>query len=232
MAINKNSLNKEKEIYVVATPIGNMEDITLRAIRILEEVDLVVCEDTRNTKKLLNHYNINTKTISYHQHSNLQKIEKIIKKIEEGKTLAVVTDAGTPGISDPGNLLISSALKRNIKIVPVPGASALGALISVSGVDMQKFLFLAFPPHKKGRNKFFKEIIDSKYPVAYYDSPYRVIKNLEILLEMGGSEKKVIVGRELTKMFEEVVRGSVEEVIQYFSANKDKIKGEFTLIIY
>ena len=219
-------------IYIVATPIGNMEDVTFRAIRILGEVDFVACEDTRTTKKLLNHYNINTKTISYHQHSGLQKIEKIVQDVLGGKSVAVVTDAGTPGISDPGNLLVNNAIKEGIKVVSVPGASALSSIISVSGIDMQKFVFLAFPPHKKGRNKFFQELLDYKYPVVYYDSPYRVLKNLEIFRKLGGDNKQIIVGRELTKMFEEVIRGNIKEVIQYFSDNKDKVRGEFSLIVY
>lgn len=232
MTEKKDKINTNSIIYVVATPIGNLEDITLRAIKTLKEVDFIACEDTRKTKKLLNHYNIDAKTISYHQHSGLQKIEKIIKEVSSGKKIAIVTDAGTPGISDPGNLLISRALEKDIKVVPIPGASALASIISISGVDMQKFIFLAFPPHKKGRNKFFKEVLGSKYPVVYYDSPYRVLKNLEILKNLGGADKQIIVGRELTKMFEEVIRGNIKEVIRYFSDNKDKVKGEFSLIVY
>lgn len=218
-------------LYIVATPIGNLEDITLRAIRIMKDADFVACEDTRTTRKLTAHYEISTPLISYHQHSKLQKIDFIVAKLKEGKNIALVTDAGTPGISDPGNILVAEALKNDVEVVPIPGASALAALSSVAGIDMQKFVFLGFPPHKKGRETFFKEAIAQKYPVVYYDSVHRALKNLGLLKELG-CEKKVILGRELTKMFEEVVRGSIDESLQYFENNQDKLKGEFVLIIY
>ncbi|MBU2219477.1 16S rRNA (cytidine(1402)-2'-O)-methyltransferase [Patescibacteria group bacterium] len=217
-------------LYVVATPIGNLEDITLRALRILREADFIACEDTRVTKKLLSHFKINTLAISYHQHSRLTKIDWIIQQLKSGKSIALVTDAGTPGISDPGNILISECAKNKIKIVPIPGPSALTALASVSGINMQKFIFMAFPPHKKGREKFFKEITAAKYPVIYYESPHRLVKNLELLASFK-KNASIIVGRELTKMFEEIIRGTVPEVLNYFQ-NKDKIKGEFAVIIY
>ncbi|MBU2263174.1 16S rRNA (cytidine(1402)-2'-O)-methyltransferase [Patescibacteria group bacterium] len=217
-------------LYVVATPIGNLEDITLRALRILREADFIACEDTRVTKKLLSHFKINTLAISYHQHSRLTKIDWIIQQLKSGKNVALATDAGTPGISDPGNILISECAKNKIKIVPIPGPSALTALASVSGINMQKFIFMAFPPHKKGREKFFKEITAAKYPVIYYESPHRLVKNLELLASFK-KNASIIVGRELTKMFEEIIRGTVPEVLNYFQ-NKDKIKGEFAVIIY
>lgn len=217
-------------LYVVGTPIGNLEDITLRALRILKEVGLIACEDTRVTKKLLGRFEIKTPTISYFQHSKPAKIEKIISELKNGKNIALVTDAGTPGISDPGNILVSECVKNEIKIVPIPGASALTALASSSGVNMQKFIFMAFPPHKKGREKFFKEIAESKYPVIYYESPHRLIKNLELLMKFK-PDAKIIAGRELTKMFEEIIRGTVPEVLNYFQ-NKDRIKGEFAVIVY
>ncbi len=216
--------------YVVATPIGNLEDITLRALRILKEVDLIVCEDTRVTKKLLNHYEIDTPTVSYFQHSKISKIEKIINELNSGRNVVLITDAGTPGISDPGGVLVAEAAKNNIKIVPIPGASAFTAIASVSGVNMQKFTFMAFPPHKKGRNKFFREVVESKYPVIYYESPHRLIKNLELLMGLAPA-KQLIIGRELTKMFEEIVRGNVKEVLTYFKKD-GKVKGEFAIIIY
>lgn len=214
----------------MATPIGNLEDITLRALRILKEVDFIACEDTRVTKKLLSHFKINTLAISYHQHSRLTKIDWIIQQLKSGKNIALATDAGTPGISDPGNILVEEAAKNNIKVVPIPGASAITAMASVSGINMQKFIFMAFSPHKKGREKFFKEIAKSKYPVIYYESPHRLVKNLELLASFK-KEANVIVGRELTKMFEEIIRGTVLEGLNYFQ-NKDKLKGEIVIIVH
>jgi 16S rRNA (cytidine1402-2'-O)-methyltransferase len=222
--------NLEKGIlYIVATPIGNMGDITLRAIETLQNVDVVLCEDTRVTKKLLDRYAIKTPSLSYHQHSKIKRIDEIVERLRGGESMALVTDAGTPGISDPGNVLVKEVVTAEIKVVPIPGASAVGALISVAGIDMQKFVFLGFPPHKKGRQTFFKEVIEFKYPVMYYDSPHRLLKNLELLKELG-YDNNIIVGRELTKMFEEVVRGNVDEIIEYFS-RKEKIKGELVVIL-
>lgn len=218
-------------LYIVATPIGNLEDITLRAIRTLQEADLIACEDTRVTRKLLDHYDIKKPVISYFQHSKLSKISQIIGVLKSGKNVALVTDAGTPGISDPGNKLVEEAVKNNIRIIPIPGPSGITALTSVAGIDMQKFIYLGFPPHKKGRETFFKEAIASKYPVIYYDSVHRVIKNLELLLSLA-PEKKIILGRELTKMFEEITRGNGKEVLEYFEKNKGKVKGEFVIIVY
>jgi 16S rRNA (cytidine1402-2'-O)-methyltransferase len=218
-------------LYIVATPIGNLQDITLRALDVLKKVDLVACEDTRLTKKLLFHYKIEKSLISFHQHSRLEKFDKIIAELKDGKNVALVTDAGTPGISDPGNQLVAEAVKNEIKIVPIPGVSALGAIISVAGIDMQKFVFLGFPPHKKGRETFFKEIAELKHPAVYYESPHRIIKNLELLNNLS-AEKNIIIGRELTKMFEEIVRGKVSEALLYFQQNSDKIKGEFVIIVY
>lgn len=220
---------KKGILYIVATPIGNMGDITFRAIEILKNVNLILCEDTRVTRKLLDRYEIKTPSSSYHQHSKIERIDEILERLINGEDLALVTDAGTPGISDPGNILVKEAVEKEIKVVPIPGASALGALISVAGVDMQKFVFLGFPPHKKGRQTFFKEVMEFKYPVIYYDSPYRFLKNIELLKELG-YDKNIIVGRELTKMFEEVVRGSADEIMGYFS-QKEKVKGEIVVIL-
>jgi len=223
-------------LYIVATPIGNLGDITYRAIETLQKVDLVVCEDTRNTKKLLERYEIKTKSTSFYSSGRGAmkpriKYDFIISELQSGKNLALVTDAGTPGVSDPGNQLVEKAITEGIVVIPIPGASALTTLISVSGIDMQKFVFLGFPPHKKGRETFFKEVAGFKIPVGYYESPYRVIKNLE-LLKSFAPDKKIILGRELTKMFEEIVRGTTEEVLNYFEDNKNKIKGEFVIIVY
>lgn len=221
-------------LYIVATPIGNLEDISLRALRILSEVDFILCEDTRVTKKLLERYSIKTPTISYHQHSRLKKIEYIIQLLKEGKNLALVSDAGTPGISDPGWKLINESMNQcnNITIIPVPGPSALTAAASVSGFPMDKFVFLGFPPNKKKRKKFFEEIIAAKYPVIFYESPYRIIKTLNDLKEIMKQRNRkagITVCRELTKKFETVYRGTIDEVLGQLK--KEEIKGEFTVVI-
>jgi len=218
-------------LYIDATPIGNLEDITLRALRVLKEVDLVACEDTRVTRKLLSHYNIETQAIAYHQHTSDDKIQKIIAQILEGKNVAVVTDAGTPGVSDSGNILVAEAVANDIVVLPIPGASALASIIGVAGIDMQQFTFLGFPPHKKGRETYFKKVAASEIPIIYYESPHRVIKNLE-MLEKFSLDKKIILGRELTKMFEQVVRGTVAEVLEYFASNPSKVKGEFVIVVH
>lgn len=217
-------------LYIVATPIGNLEDMTFRAIRTLKEVDRIVCEDTRVTKKLLFHYEIQKPLVAYHQHSGNLSRDKIIEAILRGENVAVVTDAGTPGVSDPGNELVEAAVEKGIMVVPIPGVSALATLLSVSGIDMQRFLFLGFPPHKKGRKTFFERVAESKIPVVYYDSPYRVIKNL-VLLKENVVEAKIIIGRELTKKFEEIVRGNVSQVLKYFEEHPEKVKGEFAVIL-
>ncbi|HCP09072.1 MAG TPA: 16S rRNA (cytidine(1402)-2'-O)-methyltransferase [Candidatus Moranbacteria bacterium] len=220
-------------LYIVATPIGNLGDMTFRAVETLRAADLVACEDTRVTKRLLSHYEVGTPTISYFQHSKLSKVDKIIEELGSGKNIALVTDAGTPGISDPGEKLVEEVIKNGIKVVPIPGASALGAMISVAGIDMQKFLFLAFPPHKKGRETFFRkieEMTESELPVIFYESPHRIIKSLKSLKSL--KDLNVIVGREMTKMFEEIVRGTAGEVLEYFERHPEKVKGEFAIIAF
>src|SRR3989344_3385052 len=199
-------------LYIVGTPIGNLKDVTFRALEILRRADLILCEDTRTTQKLLDHYEIKTKTISYHQHSKLNKVEYIIQLLREDKNLALVSDAGTPGISDPGNQLISIVVRElgdRADIVPVPGASALASAASISGFPMDRFLFLGFPPVKKRRSMFFEEVINSKYPVIFYESPYRILKTLKEL-----SSLEVLVCRELTKKFETIYRGTAAEIIR------------------
>ena len=177
-------------LYIVATPIGNLEDITKRALRILSEVDLILCEDTRVTQKLLDYYQIKTHTLSYHQHSKLQKIDYIINLLKQGKDLALVSDAGTPGFSDPGSQLIKEAAGEGVKIVPVPGPAAGVAAASVSGFPMNRFLFLGFPPVKNKRKKFFEEILKSQYPVMFFESPYRILKTLTDL-NLDSESKKI-----------------------------------------
>lgn len=234
-------------LYIVATPIGNLEDITSRAVRVLGEVDLVVCEDTRVTKRLLDYYGIGTKTVSFYQNQKkggatkpVPKVELLAQELKSGKNMALVTDAGTPGISDPGNQLVAEAISQQIPVIPVPGVSAVTTLASVSGIDMNEFVFLGFPPHKKGRETFFKKALGFSMPVMFYESPHRVMKNLELLgkLELETEtptekkKKKIILGRELTKMFEEIVRGEISQVTQYFQENPGKVKGEFVIIIH
>ncbi|MCW1888123.1 MAG: 16S rRNA (cytidine(1402)-2'-O)-methyltransferase [Candidatus Moranbacteria bacterium] len=226
-----NTIKTTGTLYIVATPIGNLGDITLRALETLKSVEAILCEDTRVTKKLLFHYEITKTTLSFHEHSDARKIVSLLERLQSGDSLALVTDAGTPGLSDPGNVLVEEALKQEIKVVPIPGVSALTALVSVAGIDMREFVFLGFPPHKKGRQTFFQKVSDSQMPVMYYESPHRVLKNLELLRELN-AEKKIILGRELTKMFEEVVQGGIEEVQMYFQKHPEKVKGEFTIIVY
>jgi 16S rRNA (cytidine1402-2'-O)-methyltransferase len=217
-------------LYIVATPIGNLHDVSARALDVLRNVDLILCEDTRVTKKLLEHYQIKTPTLSYHQHSKLKKIEYIVQFLKRGKDLALVSDAGTPGISDPGNKLINEAIKQcnNLTIVPIPGPSALTTAASVSGLPMDKFLFLGFPPVKKKRKKFFKEVVGAKYPVIFYESPHRILKSLNELKDMK-ENLQLVVCRELTKKFETIYRGTPKEVIKKIEG--DKIKGEFVVIV-
>lgn len=227
----------KKAFYIISTPIGNLEDVTFRAIETLKSVDLILCEDTRVTRRLLERYSISKPLLSYHQRSKLSRVETIIEHIQNGKTCGLVTDAGTPGISDPGNELIEKIIEvfgDEIKIVPIPGPSALTTLASVAGIDLSKFCFLGFPPHKKGRETFFKRVASSKEPIIYYESPHRFLKNLKLLQKMCQTseiKKELIIGRELTKMFEEIKRGRPEELIEYYESGDGLIKGEFVVIV-
>jgi len=222
-------------LYIVATPIGNLEDLSFRALRILREADLILCEDTRRTRKLLSYYKIRNRVLSYHQHSKLKKLEKILKFLKEGKNLTLVSDAGTPGISDPGNELIKFLIKRipELRVIPVPGPSAITAAASISGFPVDKFLFLGFPPTKKKRKKFFKEIASSKYPVIFFESPYRILKTLkqlkEVIEQCNNEGVELVVCRELTKKFEVIYRGNTEKVLE--EIGPDKVRGEFVIIV-
>ena len=220
-------------LYIVATPIGNLEDITLRALRILKEVDCVLCEDTRTTGKLLSKYEITVKTMSYNAHSTANKESVIIRMLAEGKNLALVSDAGTPCISDPGVMLVSNVKKLlgdDAHIVPIPGPSALITALCASGISAAEFLFLGFLPHKKGRETLFKEIAVSKRVVVFYESTHRILKTLTSL-DVYAPEVTVVIGRELTKQFEEFVQGTPKEVLFYFQNNQDKQRGEFVVIV-
>lgn len=217
------------QLYIVATPIGNLGDITARALETLRTVDFVLCEDTRVTKKLLNYFQITTPTMSYHQHSNQEKIQEINNLLNNGKNLALVTDAGTPGISDPGNFLIQEMVKSgdHIIITPIPGPSAVITALSISGFPTDKFVFMGFPPHKKGRQTFFKEMSASEYTVVFYESSHRIAKCIQELSVVLKPNQRICVCRELTKKFETMYRGTVEEIVKI----KIPEKGEFVVVV-
>lgn len=226
--VNNDIKNKGK-LYLCATPIGNLEDITLRALRILKEVDVIAAEDTRHTRKLLSFYDIHTPITSYHEHNEREKGRQLIADIKSGKTVAVVSDAGTPGISDPGYELVAMAVKEGITVIPVPGASAAIAALAASGLSTDRFIFEGFLPRSgKDRNTALKKILSDERTVIFYESPYRVVKTLSEILDLGGN-RKVVVTRELTKVYEQFIRGSISEVLEHF--NKHKPKGEFTIIL-
>ncbi|MCF7834395.1 MAG: 16S rRNA (cytidine(1402)-2'-O)-methyltransferase [Candidatus Pacebacteria bacterium] len=219
--------------YVVATPIGNMKDITFRALETLKEVDIILCEDTRETRKILQRYDINTSTLSYHAQSKMSKTDKIFDLLAEGKNLALVSDAGTPGISDPGAMLVSLIRERfgsEVKIIPIPGANALVSALCASGLPIHEFTFLGFLPHKKGRETIFKEISNAKRTYAFYESPHRILKTLESLTEFCPN-KRVCVARELTKIYEEFKTDTPKEVLKFFEENTEKQRGEFVVIV-
>ena len=221
-------------LYIIATPIGNLKDITLRAIEVLKESDVILCEDTRVARKLLWHYNIHKPLISCHQHSSQKIYHRILEALKRGKKLALVTDSGTPGISDPGSRLINFIIQRlpDINIIPIPGPSALTAALSVAGITKNKFVFLGFPPAKKGRNKFFSALqrIQAKdMPVVFYESPHRIERTLKDLAAVLDKETNVVVCRELTKIHEEIFRGSIQDALSYFHGERQK--GEFVVVI-
>jgi 16S rRNA (cytidine1402-2'-O)-methyltransferase len=223
----------QSTLYVVATPIGNLEDITLRALRALKESDAILCEDTRVTKKLLSYYGITVPCISYHAHSGIVKNEKIFELLREGKTLSLVSDAGTPTISDPGAYLIAEVRKEfrsDVSIEVVPGASAVVAALSVAGVHADTFVFLGFPPHKKGRKTFFDAVKEEK-TVVFYESPHRFLKAVDSLKERLETDRQVTVVRELTKIHEEVVQGTIQEVLEHYTDNPSTVRGEFVIVV-
>ena len=221
-------MSDKGHLFVVGTPIGNLEDITLRAISTLQNVDLILAEDTRNSKKLLSAHNIDTKMMSYHEHSNEKETKRIISLLLDGKNLALISDAGTPTISDPGYGLIRDCIKKEIKIIPIPGASAITTAMSVSGLPSDSFTFFGFLPQKKGRIKKIKELLIVDNTIILFESPFRLEKTLNQLKEYLGN-RSVVVGRELTKLYEEIIRGNLEDVIKYFS--KSKVKGEIVIMI-
>ncbi|MDD5625909.1 MAG: 16S rRNA (cytidine(1402)-2'-O)-methyltransferase [Patescibacteria group bacterium] len=219
-------------LYIVATPIGNLQDVTLRALEILKESDFILCEDTRHSRIFLDHYQIKAPTISYHQHSKLSKMDYISELLQQDKNLALICDAGTPGISDPGNKLISHLIVQlpNLKIISIPGPAAVISALSISGFETDKFIFLGFPPHKKGRKTFFEQAAEFKYTLAFYESPYRILKALNELANLEDfKDREITVARELTKKFETIYRGTAENIINKIP--KNEIKGEFVVVI-
>ena len=215
-------------LFIVGTPIGNLEDITFRAIKILNQVDLIAAEDTRHTKRLLERYQIKKPLTSYHKFNLRSKTPYLISQLKQGLSLALVTDSGMPGISDPGYELVKEAVLNKIKVEPVPGASALLTVLSVSGLPSERFIFEGFLPRKKGRQKLLAKLKNEERTIILYESPYRLVKTLKELKNILG-ERRVVVGREMTKLFEEFIRGTISEVIAHFE--KKGPKGEITVVI-
>jgi 16S rRNA (cytidine1402-2'-O)-methyltransferase len=218
-------------LYLVGTPIGNLEDITLRALRVLKEVDVIACEDTRQTQKLLNHFAIATRTTSYHEHNEMTKSAELVKEMQEGASVALVTDAGMPGISDPGYRLITLAIRHHVPVVPVPGASAFLAALVASGLPTDSFRFSGFLPAKRGeRREVLETIKHSPRTQVFYEAPHRIVETLEDVIEVLGSGRHMVVAREVTKLHEEFLRGRASEVLETLKA-REVVKGEITLLI-
>ena len=216
-------------LYIIPTPIGNLEDITLRAIRLLKEADLVLAEDTRTTKKLFVNYNIDTTLASFHMHNEHKVLAEFINRLKAGETFALVSDAGTPGISDPGFLLVRECIKNNIEIECLPGATAFVPALVNSGLPSEKFIFEGFLPTKKGRQTRLKLLLEEGRTMIFYESPHRIVKTLSQFAEYFGEDRKVSVSREISKMFEETKRGKVKEVLTHFEEKKPK--GEFVIVV-
>lgn len=217
------------KLYIVATPIGNLADLTYRAREVLEQADLIACEDTRHTGILLDHYGIKTARLSFHSHSGQAKVDKIMEYLEGGKNVALVSDAGTPGISDPGYVLVQAALAAGVQIIPIPGASAVITALCASGLPTDKYLYLGFLPVKKGRQTVFKKIAESEYTVVFYESPHRLRKTLEQLGEFLGADARIVVAKELTKIYETYYRGTLKEVLAALPQNT---KGEYVVMVH
>ena len=217
------------KLYVVATPIGNLGDITLRAIEAIKTSDLIAAEDTRQTKVLLDRYGIKTPATSYHKFNIKEKTKYIISQLQDGKTISLVSDAGMPGISDPGEELIKEAIENKIEVIPIPGASAVITALSVSGLPTKKFVFEGFLPHEgKNRRRVLRKLIGEERTIVFYESPHRLIKSLNDMLAILG-DRKICVAREMTKKFEEIFRGTIKEAIEHFTAKE--ILGEITIVL-
>lgn len=217
------------KLYIIPTPIGNLEDITFRSIRVLKEVDVVLAEDTRTSKKLFSHYNIDTPLSSFHMHNEHRVLSKWIERIKNGETIALISDAGTPAISDPGFLLVRACVKENIEVDCFPGATAFVPALVNSALACEKFIFEGFLPVKKGRQTRLMFLAEEERTMIFYESPHRIIKTLKQFSEYFGEDRKVSVSREISKMFEETKRGNLTEVLQYFEDKKPK--GEFVIIV-
>jgi 16S rRNA (cytidine1402-2'-O)-methyltransferase len=221
---------KKGALYVVATPIGNLEDITYRAVRVLREADLIACEDTRHTAKLLDHYGVDKPTVSYHEHNEAARAEELVARMEQGLNVAQVTDAGMPGISDPGYRVIKLAIERGIPVVPVPGPSALIAALAASGLPTDSFQFLGFLPAKSGQRRTLLETLrNAQNTVVVYEAPHRIAETMKDVAEILGAERPVVLARELTKLHEEFIRGPAGEILA--RAQAQNLKGEITLLI-
>jgi 16S rRNA (cytidine1402-2'-O)-methyltransferase len=218
-------------LYLVATPIGNLEDITLRAVRVLKEADLIVCEDTRQTQKLLHHYGITTRTSSYHEHNEMTRAAELVLELENGARVALVTDAGMPGISDPGFRLVSLSIRHHIAVVPIPGASAFLAALVASGLPTDSFRFSGFLPAKRGqRRQMLESIKSSPRTQIFYEAPHRIQEAVEDAVEILGPDRQLVIAREVTKIYEEFLRGRAREILDTLTA-RGEVKGEITLLI-
>lgn len=217
------------KLTIVPTPIGNLEDITLRALRILKEVDLILSEDTRTTGLLLKHYEIKNRLMSHHKYNEHQTVVQLVSRIQAGEHVALVSDAGTPGISDPGFMLVRECVRNGVEVECLPGATALIPALVCSGLPSDRFCFEGFLPQKKGRNKRLEELAEEKRTIIFYESPYRVLKTLIQLAEVMGEDREVSVSRELTKKFEETTHGTLKEVIMHFTVNEPR--GEFVIVL-
>jgi len=218
-------------LYLVATPIGNLEDITLRALRVLKEVNLIACEDTRQTQKLLNHYGIATRSISYHEHNEMTRAAELIVDLEQGLRMALVTDAGMPGISDPGFRLITLAIRHHVPVIPVPGATAFLAALVASGLPTESFRFSGFLPAKLGQRRALLESVkDSPRTQVFYEAPHRIVEALKDVVDTLGPHRPVVIAREVTKLHEEFLRGRAGEILETLQS-RGEVKGEITLII-
>ena len=217
------------KLYIVPTPIGNLEDITLRALRILKEVNVILAEDIRTTGNLLKHFSITTKLQSHHMHNEHKTVEQIVERIKGGETVALVSDAGTPAISDPGSMLVRECIKNGIEVDCLPGATAFVPALVNSGLDCESFVFYGFLPQKKGRQTKLKEIAGEKRTMIFYESPFRLVKALGEFAQYLGNDRQASVSREISKMFEETKRGTFTELIEYFS--KKAVKGEIVIVV-
>jgi 16S rRNA (cytidine1402-2'-O)-methyltransferase len=217
------------KLFIVPTPIGNLEDITIRALKVLQEVDFILCEDTRTTKNLLKHYNIDKKCFPYHIHNEHQQIKNIIQMISNSQSVALTSDAGTPGISDPGFLLVRESIASGIDVECLPGATALIPALINSGFPSDSFYFHGFLPHKKGKETALKMLAQREETVIFYESPHRLLKTLQMMISHFGTDRKIAISRELTKLYEENFKGTLEEAITHFSAKE--VKGEIVIVV-